>query len=109
MNANEEAKGEAKSEQRADTGRRSRCRDVFLFSHPRTASNLLCRLLSDQPGWIQSEYHFQDAFKFARKSFNWGPITDITHEQRQEFEHLLQRGFNKLQQVREAATTEVRI
>ncbi|KFY08125.1 hypothetical protein V492_06524 [Pseudogymnoascus sp. VKM F-4246] len=97
-----DATGETNSEKRADI----RERDVFLFSHPRTASNLLCRLLSDQPGWIQSEYHFFDAYQFIRKSFNWGPITGITNEQRQKFEDLLQRGFVELQQVRAATKAE---
>ncbi|KJZ68671.1 hypothetical protein HIM_11943 [Hirsutella minnesotensis 3608] len=69
--------------------------------------NLLYRLLSEQPGWIQSGYHFRDAFQFARQSFNWGPTSKITNMQRQEFESLLQRGFNELQQVRDAAIAEL--
>ncbi|KAK3191507.1 hypothetical protein K4F52_002322 [Lecanicillium sp. MT-2017a] len=93
-------------EEKTCASRRLRCRDVFLFSHPRTASNLLCRLLSDQPGWAQSSYHFADAFTFARKSFNWAPYEDITSEQRQEFENLLQKGLSKLEQARASAAEE---
>ncbi|KAK2865067.1 hypothetical protein FQN49_003945 [Arthroderma sp. PD_2] len=97
---------QANTEQKDGTGKRSPCRDVFLFSHARTASNLLCRLLSDQPGFMQSEYHFQPAFLFARKSFDWGPLTDITDEQRREFDELHQEGMNNLQKARDAAIAE---
>lgn len=82
-------------------------RDVFLFSHPRTASNLLCHLLSDQPGWIQAHYHFETAFKFIRKSLDQGPITDISREQYQQLQDLLSEGVAKLYRDRDKAIVEV--
>lgn len=81
--------------------------DVFLFSHSRTASNLLCRLLSEQPGWIQSEYHYQDAFIWARKSFNWGPVAELSEQQRQRFEQLIRKGHDGLDQARSTAISNV--
>lgn len=82
-------------------------RDIFLFSHPRTLSNLLCRLLSHQPGWSQSAYHFDDPSEFAIKSFGWGPLSEAAPEQRQEFTRLVQASIDKLQEIRETATREV--
>ncbi|KAM5452785.1 hypothetical protein MaudCBS49596_003091 [Microsporum audouinii] len=85
---------------------RLRCGDVFLFSHARTLSNVFCRLLSAQPGWVQSEYHFQEAFMFARSSFNWAPLTDITTEQREQFFDLFYQGMDALQKARDDAVAE---
>lgn len=95
------------SQQNAEMEQQSRRRHVFLFTHPRTASNLLCRLLSDQPNWMQAEYHFRNAFTFARRSFNWGPVIDIDEEQRVTFANLLQDGYNELQQFRDATRLQV--
>lgn len=94
-------------EQKQDSSRRSRCRDVFLFSHPRTASNLVTRLLSAQPGWIQTEYHFQDAFQFARKSYPRDEAHEIACENRQQFRDLFNKGFLRLCQERDAAIAKV--
>lgn len=82
-------------------------RDVFLFAHTRTAFHVLCRLLSNQPGWVQSNYHFKRAFDFARESFDWGRLTDVSHQQRKDFEKLLQEGFDELQLDRKSATIQV--
>lgn len=40
---------------------------VFLFCHPRTASNLLLRVLSQQSEWQFSAYHTMGAFLYARE------------------------------------------
>ncbi|KAL4929915.1 uncharacterized protein BDV17DRAFT_290270 [Aspergillus undulatus] len=81
-------------------------RDAFLFAQNRTVSHVLCRLLSDQPGWTQSNYHFKRAFDFARESFGWGPLTDVPQQQRHDFEKLLQEGFDELQLERRSAAIE---
>ncbi len=86
---------------------RSQCRDVFLFSHPRTASNLLSRLLSDQPGWVQTEYHFQSTFIFAEKALNRTPITEFTDEQRSEYGEMLKQGMESLDQALHDAVAKV--
>ncbi|KAK5996009.1 Pyrrolopyrazine biosynthesis cluster protein F [Cladobotryum mycophilum] len=88
-------------------GRRSQRRDIFLFSHPRTVSNLLCRLLSNQPGWSQSDYHFLKAFSFMRNSLHGTtPFPDMTPEQREAVDGLLQKSFDRLQQARDTAVAK---
>lgn len=81
--------------------------DVFLFALNRTCSHVLCRLLSGQPGWTQSNYHFKRAFDFARESFNWGPINSVSDQQRRDFESLLQEGFNEIEEELKVAKTQV--
>jgi hypothetical protein len=88
--------------------KRSQCRDVFLFSHPRTASNLLSRLLSDQPGWVQTEYHWQTTFMFAEKTFHHVPITEFTEEQRHEYGSMLQSGMESFDKAHQDAIENVR-
>jgi hypothetical protein len=82
-------------------------RDVFYFAHTRTASHVLCRLLSTQPGWEQSDYHFKRAFDFARDTFGWGPLNDASEQHREGFEKLLQEGFDEILREREAAANKV--
>jgi hypothetical protein len=82
-------------------------RDVFYFAHTRTASHVLCRLLSTQPGWEQSDYHFIRAFDFARSTFGWGPLNGASEQQRESFEKLLQQGFDEILLEREAAFNRV--
>lgn len=82
-------------------------RDVFFFAHTRTASHVLCRLLSNQPKWTQSNYHFFHAFEWARKTFGWGPGSGISPQHRKDFEKLLQEGFEEIQQARSSAANEV--
>lgn len=43
---------------------------VFFFSHPRTASNLLVKLLSEQEGWSYNDYNFHPAYQYAIRRFN---------------------------------------
>lgn len=69
--------------------------------------NLLCRLLSAQPGWVQSEYQFLAAFSYARETFNFGPLTSISHAQRQHLDSLLQQGFDSLQEIRDEVNAKV--
>lgn len=96
------------SDNKAQAGpRRSKCRDVFLFSHPRTASNLLARLLSDQPGWVQADYHFQSTFIFAEKTLNRTPITQLSDEQRSMYREMLCQGMETLAKARDDAIANV--
>jgi hypothetical protein len=93
--------------QRPATTQPKKRRDVFYFAHTRTASHVLCRLLSTQPGWEQSDYHFKRAFDFARDAFGWGPLNDASKQQREGFGKLLQQGFDEIQDEREAAANKV--
>ncbi|KAH7251055.1 hypothetical protein BKA59DRAFT_392699 [Fusarium tricinctum] len=81
-------------------------KDVFLFALNRTCSHVLCRLLSNQPEWLHSDYHFKRAFDFARDSFNWGPLHSVSDQQRQGFESLLQEGFDEIQQERMSISSQ---
>lgn len=94
---------------RPPTNRQLRKHDILLLTHPRTASNLLTRLLSTQAGWIQKEYHFRGAFKFSRESCTWDEsLLNIScDEDRQQFESLFQKGLAKLCTDRDAARAEV--
>ncbi|KAG4433960.1 hypothetical protein IFR05_010573 [Cadophora sp. M221] len=90
-----------------NTTKPEQIRDIFFFPHVRTASHVFCRLLSNQPGWApQSDYHFKRAFDFARESFNWGPLTNVSGHIRKEFEGLLQEGFDEILRDRRAAKNE---
>lgn len=83
-------------------------RDVFLFGHPRTASNLLCRVLSKQPDWTQPDNSFMSAwvqslkFRKARQGLQYvdGELTEIQAAQR--------GALDKAQQAREEAAAQVR-
>jgi hypothetical protein len=85
---------------------KGQAKDVFLFALNRTCSHVLCRLLSNQPEWIHSDYHFKRAFDFARDSFNWGPLDSVSDQQRQGFEKLLQEGFDEIQRERMSISSQ---
>ncbi|EGD91157.1 hypothetical protein H113_00957 [Trichophyton rubrum MR1459] len=86
---------------------RSKCRHIFLFSVSRTLSNVFCRLLSAQPGWVQSDYHLQEGFFHARDKFDWAPLDEISDELRQKYIELTHKGVGILQKAREDAIKEV--
>ncbi|CZT21422.1 uncharacterized protein RCC_07285 [Ramularia collo-cygni] len=70
---------------------------VFLFSHPRTASNLLVRLLSNQPDWETSDYLFFDAFQYTRDAFDGLELEDVPETARAEHSDLIEQGHQKLE------------
>ncbi|KAK4629745.1 Pyrrolopyrazine biosynthesis cluster protein F [Fulvia fulva] len=90
------------------TPRSDNIRDVFFFAHTRTASHVLCRLLSKQPGWNQSNYHFFHTFKWARKTFGFGPASGISPQHQKELERRLQEAFDEIQRARSSAAEENR-
>lgn len=90
-----------------NTARHVNIRDIFFFGHTRTGSHLLCRLLSTQPGYVQSNYHFKRAFDFARESFGFGALNDVSDQHRQGFEQLIQEGFDEIMHDRRSAAAEV--
>lgn len=83
-------------------------RRAFLFSHPRTASNLLTRMLSGQSQWRITEYHFFDAFHFGRANFD-----DIEEEAKLEadkkhgYDNLIEEGRRRLAESLDSAAREV--
>lgn len=83
--------------------------NVFLFSTPRTLSNLLVKLLSDQPEWRYGTYYFHDALKYLKFTLGRISLEEATISQRQEYNDLLEQGFAKFQADREAAEANVMI
>jgi hypothetical protein len=84
-------------------------RRAFLFSHSRTASNLLTRILSGQSDWCISDYHFFQAFQYARTNFNDVKDPDSLAENlKVEHDALLQQGHEKLEQAMISAEMQVR-
>ncbi|KAM3501775.1 hypothetical protein MY10362_005290 [Beauveria mimosiformis] len=75
--------------------------DVFFFSCPRTLSNLLVKLLSQQEGWEGSGYYFHSARMYAVENFSYS--ADVPPEKRQEFVRQLREGFAKMEAAREKA------
>lgn len=82
-------------------------RDVFLFSHPRTASNLLCHLLSNQPGWVETKYHFAGAFDLTREGLDNGPLGAMDPEKRQQLDDAMASGMQALAGDQQAAIDNV--
>lgn len=85
-------------------------RRVFLFSHPRTASNLLIRMLSGQSGWQITTYHFLERFQFLRETLDdtkAKDITDVEADVRMRCDSLSQQAREKLQQSLDVAVREV--
>ncbi|KAK5996457.1 Pyrrolopyrazine biosynthesis cluster F-like protein [Cladobotryum mycophilum] len=47
-----------------------------------------------------------DPIRFARQNFSWGPFTEISEENRQGYDNLLQAGLEKLENARAIAIAE---
>ncbi|KAF2758771.1 hypothetical protein EJ05DRAFT_510657 [Pseudovirgaria hyperparasitica] len=69
---------------------------VFLFSHPRTASNLLTRILSKQPDWNISDYIFFDAHQYTRDTFDGIALEKVSRATWAEHTKLINHGHNHL-------------
>lgn len=82
---------------------------VFLFSHPRTASNLFIRLLSDQPEWAISDYLFFDSFQYTRSAFDGAALEDVPKAARAEHEDLVEKGRHQLEEFIGSAKEQVTI
>ncbi|EGD96838.1 hypothetical protein TESG_04266 [Trichophyton tonsurans CBS 112818] len=108
MHINQASDGEQASSGGHNNGQseRSKCRDVFLFSVSRTLSNVFCRLLSAQPGWVESDYHLQKGFFHSRDKSDWAPLDEISDELRGEYIELTHQGVEILQKAREDAIKE---
>ncbi|KAM0669279.1 hypothetical protein MY8738_004311 [Beauveria namnaoensis] len=77
--------------------------DVFFFSCPRTLSNLLVKLLSQQQGWEGSGYYFHSACIYAVENFSCSVDAEAPPEKRQEFVRQLREGFAKMEAARDKA------
>ncbi|KAM3512698.1 hypothetical protein MY11210_003651 [Beauveria gryllotalpidicola] len=77
--------------------------DVFFFSCPRTLSNLLVKLLSQQQGWEGSGYYLHSAYLYALKHFSDSVDAEAPPEKRQDYVRQLREGFAKMEAARETA------
>lgn len=81
--------------------------DVFLFSHPRSLSNLLVKLIGDQPHWKYGTYHFHDAYKYLKFTLCKTPFDEASPQQQKEYHDLLHQGFVRLEADRQDAKAKV--
>ncbi|XWW97827.1 hypothetical protein V2A60_005814 [Cordyceps javanica] len=77
--------------------------DVFFLSCPRTLSNLLVKLLSQQQGWEESGYYLHNAYMYAYENFSQSVDAEAPPEKRQEYVRQLRESFAKMEAAREAA------
>ncbi|KAJ6779663.1 hypothetical protein PWT90_08909 [Aphanocladium album] len=84
---------------------KTRPADVFLLSCPRTLSNLLVKLLSEQTGWEQSGYHLHDAFQYGLDNLTdqKGLEEPAAEERVQEYLAMMRDGYQQLLSARETA------
>lgn len=79
---------------------------AFLFSCPRSLSNLLIKLLSEQIGWDRLIYFLDDAFQYGLQNFDDGGV-ESAEERRGIYAQKLKAGYEKLMAVRERAAEKV--
>lgn len=86
---------------------KSRPADVFFLTCPRTLSNLLVKLLSEQTGWEHLGYFLHGAFQYGL-----GNLTECdvkpAEEKIQEYLTKLRAGYQKMLAARENAHENVR-
>lgn len=96
----------------ASNGRSVR-RRIFLFTHGRTASNLLMKLFAKHPQLAESDYNFHNAFMFGpeRLMFHAGNVEELIPPERIEAckSATFQKGFDGLQEVIAKTEAEVKL
>jgi hypothetical protein len=80
---------------------------VLLLSGPRTASNLLIRLLSKQARFVQSDYYFFKSKTALNNDVDAHSNSEVPHDLRDRAHADLQKSFNKMQESIEKAEREV--
>ncbi|SMY25003.1 unnamed protein product [Zymoseptoria tritici ST99CH_1A5] len=77
---------------------------AYLFSHPRTTTNLLLRMLSGQSEWDLDGYFFYDAFIYAREKIAASSLDDVPQAAWDHYHSLredaLQRTHSFLEEAR---------
>lgn len=77
-------------------------RRIFLFTHGRTASNLLMKIFAKHPQLTQSDYNFHNAFMFGpERLMQVGNADELVPPERLEAckSATYQRGFDGLQET----------
>jgi hypothetical protein len=85
---------------------KSRPADVFFLSCPRTLSNLLVKLLSEQAGWETASYHLHDAFQYGLYNLNDRDV-ERPAENLNQYVEMLRAGYQKMLAAREDAHKKV--
>ncbi|KAM3509555.1 hypothetical protein MY10362_000549 [Beauveria mimosiformis] len=81
---------------------RSRPADVFFFASPRTLSNLLVRLLSEQTGWKEKGYYLHDAYQYMQLNLS-SCDTEFPTESFKTYLEMMRVGHKELLAARENA------
>lgn len=82
--------------------------DVLFLSTPRTLSNLLVKMLSQQPGWDESGYYLHDAYVWGLGKMSVSPDMEVGEDVRAELLEKLQAGIDAMVAAREKAHKDVR-
>ncbi len=77
--------------------------DVLFLSCPRTLSNLLVKLLSQQQGWEASGYYLHNAFLYGLENFSYAVDAEAPPDKREEYLRLLRGGYAEMEKARETA------
>ncbi|EGX94161.1 hypothetical protein CCM_02432 [Cordyceps militaris CM01] len=81
--------------------------DVFFLSCPRTLSNLLVKLLSQQRGWEASGYHLHAAYLYALEHFSPSVSASAAPAARAEYVRQLRASFAAMEAARATAHQNV--
>lgn len=79
----------------------------FLFSHARTMSNLLLRILSGQQYLDICDYHFQDAFLYARRNLSEPARASVPASAWSHYEKLVTEAEEKMRLAVQSASDKV--
>lgn len=84
-------------------------RRLFVFSHPRTASNLFCKLFSKHPQLAYTEYPFLYAYFLGPEAQFQLPKKDGDEAVKEQFKHeTFQHGLDKIEEDLADSALEVR-
>lgn len=81
---------------------------AYLFSHPRTTTNLLLRMLSGQSEWNLDGYFFYDAFIYAREKIAASSLDDVPQAAWGHYKSLREDALQRTHSILEEARTKVR-
>ncbi|SMQ51363.1 unnamed protein product [Zymoseptoria tritici ST99CH_3D7] len=81
---------------------------AYLFSHPRTTTNLLLRMLSGQSEWDLDGYFLYDAFIYARATIAASPLDDVPQAAWDHYNSLREDALQRTHSILEEARTKKR-
>ncbi|KAK3691216.1 hypothetical protein LTR37_018804 [Vermiconidia calcicola] len=89
----------------SSNGTDRRRKGVYLITHPRSASNLTQKMMSQQPGFQNSSYYFiEEGLRSTLMVLQKGPLSAASEEERTALYTKYQTSFEKLEaELRDAA------